>query len=142
VGESDGAGPPGAAGGAYNGRMRFKPSTLPRPLPAALRCSLMAGTALIWAASVSAQTATAQPAPAEQAPLSASEGKAMERITHEDALSRIDELRVGGETRSIDVQPKNGAPAYEITPLPAADSATSAGQGGSSGRSRWRILSF
>jgi hypothetical protein len=122
--------------------MRSTPSTLPRPLPAALLLSLVAGAALIWATPVAAQTAPAAPAPAEQVPLPASEGKAMERITHEDALSRIDELRVGGETRAIAVQPKNGAPAYEITPLPAADSATSAGQGGSSGRSRWRVLSF
>ena len=49
--------------------------------------------------------------------------------------------QAGGQTRSIAVQPKNGAPAYEVAPLPAADTATE-GQGGSSGRSRWRVLSF
>ena len=39
-----------------------------------------------------------------------------ERITVEDAGSRIDELRVGGQTRSITVQPKTGTPmpAYEV----------------------------
>lgn len=65
----------------------------------------------------------------------------MERIRHEDALSRIDELKVGGQTRSIDVQPKNGAPAYQITPATGANS-TNDGQTGNSGRSRWRLLSF
>ena len=40
----------------------------------------------------------------------------IERITHEDRLTRIEELRVGGETQSITVQPKNGAPAYQVQP--------------------------
>ena len=88
-----------------------------------------------------AQTAPTTPPPAESTPLPAGQEKAIERITHEDALSRIDEVRVGGQTRSIAVQPKNGAPAYEVAPLPAADTPTE-GQGGSSGRSRWRVLSF
>ncbi|MDP2093238.1 MAG: hypothetical protein Q8K50_05020 [Hydrogenophaga sp.] len=67
-----------------------------------------------------------------------------ERITHEDALSRIDELRVGGQTQRIGVQPKNGAPAYEIQTgqgqPTALDSATQ--PTGNTGRSSWRILSF
>ena len=87
-----------------------------------------------------AQTGAAKVAPAESAPLPASETRAIERITHEDALSRIDEVRVGGETRSIDVKPKNGASGYEIKPLSGADTAAE-GQG-NTGRSRWRILSF
>lgn len=40
----------------------------------------------------------------------------VERITHEDAGSRIDELRYGGQTQSIVVQPKANVPAYEIQP--------------------------
>lgn len=87
-----------------------------------------------------AQTGAAKVAPAESVPLPASETKAIERITHEDALSRIDEVRVGGETRSIDVKPKNGSAGYEIKPLSGADNLTE-GQG-NTGRSRWRILSF
>jgi len=39
---------------------------------------------------------------------------AIERIRTEDAGSRIDELRVGGETRQISVQPKAAVPAYEV----------------------------
>ncbi|MFP8777557.1 hypothetical protein [Hydrogenophaga sp. RWCD_12] len=87
-----------------------------------------------------AQTGAAKVTPAESAPLPAGETKAIERISHEDALSRIEEVRVGGETRSIDVKPKNGASGYEIKPLSGADN-PSEGQG-STGRSRWRILSF
>jgi streptogramin lyase len=40
----------------------------------------------------------------------------IERITVEDAGSRIDEVRFGGQTRSITVQPKGGMPAYDIQP--------------------------
>lgn len=97
--------------------------------------------ALAAALPVQAQTGAAAPVPVEQPRLAAGEAKALERITHEDAGSRIDEVRIGGQTRSIDVQPKNGAPAYEITPQRGAET-SSENQGGTSGRSRWRILSF
>ena len=54
--------------------------------------------------------------------------KRIERIHIEDAGSRIDELRVGGETLSIDVRPKGGMPAYQIQPA--------------SGERTWKILGF
>lgn len=40
----------------------------------------------------------------------------VERIVVEDAGSRVDELRVGGQTQSITVQPKTGTPlpSYEV----------------------------
>lgn len=40
----------------------------------------------------------------------------VQRIVVEDAGSRVDELRVGGQTQSITVQPKTGTPlpAYEV----------------------------
>ena len=57
-------------------------------------------------------------------------------------LTRIEEVRVGGQTQSIDVQPKNGAPGYEITPLPAGADLTETQNKGSTGKSRWRILNF
>ncbi|WP_066259257.1 hypothetical protein [Hydrogenophaga flava] len=106
--------------------------TLLRSLPLAL--------AIAASLPVLAQTGTPAPTPAEQPRLPAGEAKVIERITHEDAGSRIDEVRIGGQTRSIDVQPKNGAPAYEIAPQSGSDLPTE-GQG-SSGRSRWRLLSF
>lgn len=66
----------------------------------------------------------------------------VEQIRHEDAGSRIDELRVGGETRTITVQPKNGnAPAYEITP-PSNNVNPSNADHNSQGGSRWKVLSY
>ena len=67
---------------------------------------------------------TSQPAPDKGEQLSQQEaadsdkGQRIERIVVEDAGSRIDELHVGGETRSITVQPKVGGklPAYEVRP--------------------------
>ena len=51
-----------------------------------------------------------------------------ERLTIEDAGTRIDELRIGGETRTIDVQPNGGMPAYPIQPT--------------RGERSWKILGF
>jgi hypothetical protein len=66
----------------------------------------------------------------------------IERITHEDGLSRVDELRVGGQTQRIEVQPKTGAPAYQIgTRQGPADQGAAQGSG-SAGRSSWRLLKF
>jgi hypothetical protein len=98
--------------------------------------------ALGLALSASAQTTALPPpvqAPADvRAPLSAE--PRVERITHEDGLSRIDELRVGGQTRSIDVQPKNGAPAYQVAPQQAHESPGP--RSGTAGKSSWRVLNF
>jgi hypothetical protein len=62
-------------------------------------------------------------------------------IRHEDAGSRIDELRVGGETKSITVKPKGDAPAYEVAPEtnnrnPAGTDRDRSGKGG------WNLLKF
>ncbi|WP_302409227.1 hypothetical protein [Comamonas kerstersii] len=61
----------------------------------------------------------------------------IERIQHEDGGSRVDELRVGGETKNITVQPKVGnLPAYEVQPqnIEGAD--------GTNGRRVWRAIQF
>ena len=63
--------------------------------------------------------APASPAPDSQSPAQVLPGRTnqtIERIRVEDKGSRIDELRVGGQTQSISVQPKNDMPAYEIRP--------------------------
>jgi hypothetical protein len=51
-----------------------------------------------------------------------------EHIRVEDGGSRIDELRIGGETKSIEVQPKGGLPAYQVQAV--------------SGERSWKILGF
>ncbi|MGQ2922121.1 MAG: hypothetical protein ACT6SF_06150 [Hydrogenophaga sp.] len=88
--------------------------------------------------------ALAQVAPAETPPPAATARDNIERITHEDKLTRIDELRVGGQTQSIEVQPKNGAPAYQIQPDNgnATGGETGGKRTGNAGRSSWRILNF
>lgn len=64
----------------------------------------------------------------------------IENIRHEDAGSRIDEVRVGGETQSITVKPKGNAPAYEVTPESGnRNPAATDRERGSSG---WKILGF
>jgi len=69
----------------------------------------------------------------------------IERIRVEDSGSRIDEVRVGGETQSITVSPKGGMPAYDILP-PSANRAPSGGErnsaSGSGGTRVWKILGF
>jgi hypothetical protein len=48
---------------------------------------------------------------------------------------------VGGQTRRISVQPKNGAPAYEVAPVSGGE-APDAARNSSTGKSRWRLLDF
>jgi hypothetical protein len=61
--------------------------------------------------------------------------KRVERLSQEDDGSRIQELRVGGQTETINVQPKNGAPAYQVGPSQNAPSPQE-------GRSFWRLFEF
>jgi hypothetical protein len=85
-----------------------------------LAALLLAGVAPI--AAVQAQT----PAPAQQAapadkPTEADKGtggrnQKIEHIHTEDSGATVDELRVGGQTQSITVKPKNNAPAYQVMP--------------------------
>ncbi len=93
--------------------------------------------------------AAAQPGTTAEPPAQVSDdvrgpNEKIERIQHEDAGSRIDELRVGGQTRSITVQPKNGAPSYDVAPARGGEdlSNSSSGSTGNTGRSRWRLLNF
>ena len=65
----------------------------------------------------------------------------IERILNKDAGSRIDELRVGGETQSITVQPAANVPAYEIKPIDGSRSGGPA-ESGTAGSRFWNILKF
>ncbi|MBA4262076.1 MAG: hypothetical protein C0443_08710 [Comamonadaceae bacterium] len=108
------------------------------------RHSLLALAALLlgaaWAPPTRAQTNPAAP-PATSAPAAQPGDQRIERIRHEDALTRVDELRVGGLTRSITVMPKNGAPTYQIAPTPGGENPADA-RNGSAGKSRWQLLNF
>ncbi|MDO8318854.1 hypothetical protein [Rhodoferax sp.] len=79
--------------------------------------------------------AWSQTAPAAAAPNATvqpdSPGKVQPRVEHihvEDAGASIDEVRVGGATQSITVQPKGGMPAYQVAPK--------------TGERSWKVLGF
>jgi len=76
--------------------------------------------------------------PRERAP------QRIERIHHEDAGSTVDEVRHGGQTQSITVQPKTNVPPYEVLPAdgprsgtPSRDSAP-----GAAGQRVWNLRKF
>ena len=85
-------------------------------------------TSFCWAqASAPGQTAANSP----QSAASAAPGVIEKRTEHihvEDTASKIDELRIGGETKTIDVQPKGGMPAYQVAPT--------------TGERTWKVLGF
>jgi hypothetical protein len=123
----------------------------PTPLVSgsALRASVMA-TALVVAGLLASASALAQsgsgnsPAgtPAGAEPPRTLEQRT-ERIVHEDAGSRIEELRVGGQTRTISVQTNTDVPGYQVQPLDAGRADGGLGQrSGNAGRSTWRLFNF
>ncbi len=100
----------------------------------AMRSALLLTICLCCASLGQAQSPAPAQAAAERDPSASAAAsrpvveKRTERIRIEDAGSTIDELRVGGETLSITVQPKGGMPAYQIQPT--------------SGERSWKILGF
>lgn len=109
----------------------MRPTTLPLLLPAAAAL-LVAG--LSHAQATDPRSDKPSPGHVEQR---------TEQIRHEDAGSRIDELRIGGETRSITVKPKGDAPAYDITPDGSNRNPASADRERGSGSSGgWKVKSF
>ena len=116
---------------SYNCRMSASFPCLLRPL-LALSC--------LAAAAALAEQPPAQPRDAVPPPGGGTE-QTIERIRHEDAGARIDELRVGGETKNITVSPKGKAPAYEVAPEsnnrnPASTERERSGSGG------WNIFMY
>ena len=87
-----------------------------------LGTSLCSAQALVPAPGAPNPTLLSTPAP------DGSVEKRTERISVEDSGARIDELRIGGETKTITVQPKGGMPAYDVQPA--------------SGERSWKILGF
>ena len=68
-----------------------------------------------------------------------------ERIRVEDGGSRIDELRVGGQTQTISVQPKTGSmPSYEVQSPDGARSRAGSNSGAETTTAPrvWNVLKF
>ena len=118
-------------------------------LPSSPRAAVFA-LLLTLAVAASAQTAAPAPAVAPDAAgttpnTRALPQKATKHIRTEDAGTRIDEVRVGGETQSITVQPKTGSnvPAYEVKPSDSTKgSAPSSSKGDTNGSRVWNVLKF
>lgn len=120
----------GQASHAYNAGMKT-----------ALRLLFVAALAALPLAAAVAQT----PAPAEAAvrEKQARPDRKIERIRTEDGGTRIDELRVGGETQQITVQPKTGGAAYEVMPAEGArGTAPAASNNDTNGSRVWNVLKF
>ena len=70
----------------------------------------------------------------------------VQRVVIEDKATRIEELRVRGQTQRITVQPKGGAieKSYELIPADGArDMSYSAGSSrGAAGQRVWNVLNF
>ena len=76
------------------------------------------------------------------APSSGPPEPAVQVIRIEDESTRIDELRVRGETRQISVQPKKGGRAYEVVPPDSGRDPSQQGARGTNGQRVWRFLTF
>lgn len=61
-----------------------------------------------------------------------------ERIHLDERSAQIDELRIRGETQSIQVTPKGRLPAYEVEPK----NATPSSGRNTGGKRVWRVLNF
>ena len=68
----------------------------------------------------------------------AEEGQKVEHIHHSDAGGSIDEVRVGGETKSITVKPAHNMPSYEIMP----EQRNTPDNTGSGGQRVWKVFKF
>lgn len=66
-----------------------------------------------------------------------------ERIRIEDEGSRVDELRIGGQTQSITVQPKVGnVPEYEVQPSDGVRNRPRSGAETDTGSRVWNLKKF
>ncbi|MEY4757495.1 MAG: hypothetical protein RJA34_2393 [Pseudomonadota bacterium] len=106
----------------------------PSPAPLIRRTRRQSSLLALLAVACSSSLAWAQNGP-DTTPRATAVEQRTERLVVEDADSRIDELRVGGESRKISVTPKGGMPAYEVEPGSQAS--------GQPGASRvWKIFGF
>jgi hypothetical protein len=100
---------------------------------------------MVWTA-LAAQTVPAPVPPVqESASLEGRKNQRVERIHHEDRGAVIDELRYGGQTQSITIQPKADVPEYEIQPTDMARSRPADhrdGMSSATGQRVWNLFRF
>lgn len=122
----------------YNSGMRFAPLFLLLTLAGASAAAQQPGTRPP-PAPTQAPATRQDPAPGRDRG-----HQRVERIHHQDAGSTIEELRYGGQTQSITVQPSADVPAYEILPEGGAYSRSPSRDGvpGPAGQRVWNVLKF
>ncbi|RZI95127.1 MAG: hypothetical protein EOP78_07360 [Variovorax sp.] len=84
------------------------------------------------------------PAAAEAAPSPEQDprrNQKIENIRTEDAGARVDEVRYGGRTQSIAVQPKANVPGYEVMP-DSGMRPDGSSNGSGTGPRVWNVLKF
>ena len=103
-----------------------------------------AQTAALPSQQPAAQSASGNAAPAETAQGEGKRNQRIERIHVEDSGARVDEVRYGGQTQSITVQPKANVPSYEVLPNDGGrerQGQTETGTGGNGPRV-WNVMKF
>ena len=112
-------------------------------LRATLATWALSGVVGAWAqAPAPAQPASAGAAGAEvtrDAPRLDRRTQRVEHIRTEDAGSRVDEVRTGGETKSITVQPKANVPPYSVQPADPTNMGAGEAGPGAPGRRVWKV---
>jgi hypothetical protein len=100
---------------------------------------------LLACTALAAQPVTAPPLVQESQPLEGRKNQRVEHIHLEDSGAKIDEIRYGGQTQSITVQPKGNMPEYEIQPTDLARSRPADHRDGLSsatGQRVWNVFRF
>lgn len=91
-------------------------------------CCFLLGAVWAQPAAVTGSLSSSAPDRQSAAAAKSADEPLIEQIRVEDRSVRIDELRIGGQTRSIEVQPKGTLPAYQIAPA--------------TGERSWKVLDF
>ena len=95
---------------------------------------------------VTAAAAQTVPPPEQpRAPVEPRKNQRIERLHVEDRGVRIDELRYGGQTQSVVVQPKGDMPEYESQPTDLARSRPADkrdGMSSATGQRVWNVFKF
>ncbi|VTU32768.1 hypothetical protein [Variovorax sp. RA8] len=117
-------------------------SSTPLLLARGALLAALAGAAPL--AAVHAQSAP-PPAEAQAAPEPPRRNQKIEHIHVEDSGARVDEVRYGGQTQSITVQPKANVPSYEVLPNNTGrdrQGQSETGGGNGNGARVWNVLKF